>query len=143
MDAEKFKETFQRADSELEKAKNELYKPADDVVNYSVCVFARSAIHHYLYCMYMVAADENKEPPEEEPTISSMMKYCAESIKDLQKLDFNSVYCRYRSVPDDEEILFYCEDVVKVGKCTKLAQSIRKVLIDTIPKEYYPDASAL
>jgi hypothetical protein len=142
MDAEKFKKSFQRADSELNNAKNELYKPADDVVNYSVCVSARSAIHHFMYCIYLMVADENMEPLEETPSISFMMKYCAESRKDLLELDFNPVYCRHRNVLEDEEVLFYCEDVDKVGNCTKLAESIRKVLIDTIPKEFFTDISS-
>jgi hypothetical protein len=139
MNAEKFKKTFQYAESELNRARNELYKPAEDVVNYSVCVSARSAIHHYMYCMYMMVADENKEKLEETPTIDFMMKYCTESRKDLWKLDFNVVHCRHKNVLEDEEAFFYCEDVDKVGNCTRLAESIRKVLLETTPKEYLPD----
>lgn len=131
MDDEKVKVLFEDAETSLKNAREQLYQPAEDVVTYSVCVFARNALYHFLSCLYMIHSSEHEDSLNESPTMEQLIEYCSKYDERLKSLDFSSINCKCRNVVDvsDDEI-FYCNDVFQVRECTELAESVRELVME-------------
>jgi len=131
MSNNKIKELFKQADSELYNARNELYKPADDVVNYSVCVFARSALYRFIYCLYLLYTEENGDTPEEGLTMEQMMEYVNQFNPKAVEIDFSNVHCKSKvEVTETRDDLFFCNSVNHVKYCTDTADKVRELVIE-------------
>jgi len=131
MDDEKVKVLFEDAETSLKAAKGQLYQPAEDVVTYSVCVFARNALYHFMSCLYLIYSQDKEEKLDDAPTLEQMIDYCSRYNDKLKSMDFSSVNCKCRdlsSVDDDE--IFYCNDVFQVKQCTDLAESVRDMVME-------------
>lgn len=129
MENEKLNQLLNRADTVLNSAREELNHPADDVVNYSVCVFARSALYHYLELLQMIYAQKNKDEVKESPTLEELINYCSNFNDKLKGIDFSEVYCKDCNVLDDEKI-YYCNNVNKVTYCTDVAEKVRELVVE-------------
>ncbi|WP_372906734.1 hypothetical protein [Rhodohalobacter sp.] len=131
MSNEMIKELFKQADSELYNARNELYKPAEDVVNYSVCVFARSALYRFIQCLYMIYTDQNGDTPEQELTMEQMMDYINRYDSNAMDIDFSNVHCKSKAdVTETKENLYFCNSVDHVKYCTDTADRVRDLVIE-------------
>lgn len=130
MDNQNITELFRQADEELKKAKEELYKPAEDVVNYSVCVSSRKALYSFLNCLYVISARENNDPVKETNTIKELVEHCRKYNDQLNTIDFSDVYCRQREIEEGEEEFYHCNDVYKVKFCTHLAEKIKEFVTE-------------
>ena len=134
-----FTDLFQMADKDLEQANEELYRPAEDVVTYSVCVYSRRALHNFLKCLYMLYADENGDTVKEQPTIDEMITYCGRYNDHLKSIDFSSLDCKCQEdIHKNQKEPYYCNDVDKVDYCRTLAEDVRELLVkkggDLIPE---------
>jgi hypothetical protein len=129
MNNENLKELFKEADEDLERARNELYQPSGDVVNYAVCVSARSALHRFMTCLYVIHARENSREIKSLKTVDEMASEIKKYSEKLDQLDFDGVHCSCTDVMNREDI-FYCNDVNKVKYCTDLADSVRDLVLE-------------
>jgi len=131
MSNNKIKELFKQADSELYSARNELYKPAEDVVNYSVCVFARSALYRFIHCLYLLYTEESGDTPEEGLTMEQMMEYINQFDSNAEEIDFSNVHCKSKpDVTETRDDLFFCNSVNHVKYCTDTADKVRELVIE-------------
>ena len=81
-----FKTKFEQAEQLLELAKNELNRPAEDVVPYMVCRSARNSIAHYLMGFLM----EKNETFYEEDTVEVLLKKCQNISNKFKNFDLKS-----------------------------------------------------
>lgn len=130
MDKGKMKKLFRQAEEELDEARKELYKPEEDVVKYAVCVSARKALVRFLNCLYMLYTHENGDEAKEEQSMEQLIAYCSKYDKELEALDFSSVFCREKGSLDEEDQMFYCNNVYKVKFCTELADNVRELVLN-------------
>ncbi|MDR9365696.1 MAG: hypothetical protein RI575_10190 [Balneolaceae bacterium] len=135
-----FTELFQKAENDLNEAREELYQPAEDVVTYSVCVTSRRALYNFLSCLTILYAEENDEPVKEHQTIEAMIEYCSQYNDLLKEIDFSGLYCKcQKDIHENQKEAYFCNDVQKVNYCRKLAEKVRELVIEKggekIPQE--------
>lgn len=131
MKNENIKQLFVQAEGDLEKSRMELYKPAEDVVRYSVCTFARRALYRYLNCLYLFYKEEQGEPAEENLSLEALYDYSSRFDERLKALDLESIYCKGKGMlSDDEPEVFFCNDVFKLRYCSDLAENVRELVIE-------------
>lgn len=131
MDDEKVKVLFENAESALKNARKQLYQPAEDVVNYSVCVSARTALQQYLNCLHLIYVRDHHDDRLESPTMKQLIDYCSRYNDELKSMDFSSVNCKCRDVVNvDDDDIFYCNDVFVVKHCTELAEDVRELVME-------------
>lgn len=125
---------FADAEEDLRHAKKELYRPMEDVVNFSACVFTRQALYKYLLGLSLVYAEENNDPIQEDNTLEKLIKYNGKYNESLRDIDFSMLSCKCHEMTEEgEEDLVYCTNVNKVNYCSGLSESVRKILIDKRP----------
>jgi len=137
METETIKTLIEQADSDLKRARGELYQPAEDVVNYCVCVSARTALQRYLLGLYLFLKKDDDETVKINHTIDELVGFCNKEMSELKKLDFEHINCKEHDVLNTEE-LFFCNDVEIVDHCTELAEKVRELLISAIPEDMHP-----
>lgn len=125
------KELFANAEQEFSKAQEELARPSSDVVNYAVCLSARSALHHYLNCLYTLYTYENNDTREENLTVKELADRCRKYDDKVKEIDFSCMHCQNKDVLSDAEI-FFCEDVNQVMACNNVAKQIRELIADKV-----------
>ncbi|HKJ06975.1 MAG TPA: HEPN domain-containing protein [Flavobacteriaceae bacterium] len=106
---------YKEADKKLTLAKEELFKPVEDLVSYSVCKNSQFAIENYLKG-YL--AQNNIEVKENE-TIASLYKKCVKLDNDFKTFDLTSIGCRNH--PIDSR---YCTEVNSVNECFDTADNL-------------------
>lgn len=125
---------FKEAEEDLKHAKEELYRPMEDVVNFSACVFTRQALYKYLLGLSLVHAEENDDPLQNNITLEKLIKYNGKYNKALRDIDFSMMSCKCHEMTEEgEEDLVYCTNVKKVNSCSDLSESVRKILIEKRP----------
>jgi|AntRauTorcE11897_2_1112592.scaffolds.fasta_scaffold00005_114 HEPN domain-containing protein len=128
------KKLFTEAEEDLEHAKKELYRPKEDVVNFSACVFSRRALHKYLLGLSLVNADENDDEIQESNSLEKLIDYNGKYNEDLKNVDFSKLNCKCHDISSEaEEDMVYCDSVNKVSYCFHLSESVRKILIEKKP----------
>ncbi len=130
----KIKKLLELADMDLERSHRELYQPAEDVVEYSVCILARRALYLYLQALFLLFAEEENEPiTDEEPTLEYLINYCGKHDDRIKSLDISLVYCKGKGIiTGDEDNFFFCNDVFKVKYCSELAESVRGLVFEKV-----------
>jgi hypothetical protein len=135
MSDEKLLRLYKQADADFHKARNELYKPLDDVVTYSACTFSRSALYHFLSCLYVHGTNDTDPMIEKgRKTIDELIKYGKDHYPEIKEMDFNPVRCKNKNVKDvlnDDEI-YFCNDPEQVMICTSLAEQIKELISDRV-----------
>lgn len=128
------KALFTEAEEDLRHAKEELYRPIEDVVNFSACVFTRQALYKYLLGLSLVNAEENNDPVKDENNLEKLIKYNSKYNEALRDIDFSKLNCKCHEMTEEgEEGLVYCTNVNKVNYCSSLSESVRKILIEKRP----------
>lgn len=138
MNTETIKTQFKQAEDDLKRAKGELYQPMEDVVNYCVCVSARSALYRYLNTLYLYLSKDGPEDLRDDLTLDELIKQCSKKSESVGKLNFDNINCKHLDVRKSEEI-YYCNDVEIVNHCTELAEQVRELLLDHLPPEFKTD----
>ncbi|MFA5296789.1 MAG: HEPN domain-containing protein [Lutibacter sp.] len=106
---------FKEASKKLKTAKEELFKPAEDIVSYSVCKNAQFAIENFLKG-YLTKSNIDLGPNE---TISSLFEKCVSIDKDFKTIDLNAIACKNHAIDSR-----YCSEVNTVSACFDTADSI-------------------
>ena len=106
---------FKEAAKRLNEAKNELFKPAEDFVSYSVCKNSQFAIENYLKG-YLISNDVKIEGNE---TIEGLYNKCVSIDKNFSKIDLSALGCK--NSPIDSR---YCSEINSVSACFDSADSI-------------------
>lgn len=127
MNKQKVNQLFEAAETELEKAGEELSRPSHDVVTYAVCAPTRQALHNYLSSLYLIYAQKNNGVSGESLTVDDLVKFCKRFDPKINKLDFSPLYCSGKDVFDENEVLF-CSDIDKVNECIQLTREVRDVV---------------
>lgn len=133
MDDERVEKLYAKAEKLLSQATKELYKPKEDVVTYSACISARSALYHFLGTFYVYKSTEevDKSLEEGKMTIDELIKYADQHISNIGDINFSCMQCTCQDVKkivNDDEI-YFCNSVGTVKECTDLAKKVKDVLI--------------
>ena len=127
-------ELYQKAEDELKRAQGELYRPAEDVVSYSACLFSRKALTNYLQALSLLYAEKNSVEMGEMPTIEDWISFSRQYSDDLKDVDFSSLNCKCNEILEDEsEQIVFCTSVDKVHHCSELAEKVREILVKEFP----------
>lgn len=124
---------FQEAEKDFHNAKDELYRPLEDVVTYSACVTSRRALYKYLLGLSKIYTKENNESFDENETIEELVKYNSKYSDKLKGIDFSALNCKCEDMSAEDEEEVYCNSVKKVNYCFKLSENVRKILIEKEP----------
>ena len=106
---------FKEASKKLETAKEELFKPAEDIVSYSVCKNAQFAIENFLKG-YLTKSNIDLVPNE---TISSLFEKCVSIDENFKTIDLNAIGCKNHAIDSR-----YCSEISTVSSCFDTADSI-------------------
>ncbi len=106
---------FKEAEKKLKSAKEELFKPAEDIVSYSVCKNAQFAIENFLKG-FLTKNNIEIQPNE---TIASLYDKCIIIDKNFSSVDLNAIGCKNHSIDSR-----YCSDINTVSACFDTADSI-------------------
>ncbi|MCK5814882.1 MAG: HEPN domain-containing protein [Flavobacteriaceae bacterium] len=115
----KQKTHFERAKEKLQLANNELFKPEEDVVSYSVCKNSQYAIEAYLKGYIKLSGFETHD----NETIEGLLNRCIELDGKFRNIDLNVINCKKFKIDSR-----YCTDVSKVSSCFDAADSIDTLL---------------
>src|SRR6056297_1020106 len=125
---------YQKAEDELKRAQGELYRPAEDVVSYSACLFSRKALTNYLQALSLLYAEKNNAGIDEMTTIEDWIGFSRQYSDDLKDVDFSSLNCKCNEILEDEsEQIVFCTSVDKVHHCSELAEKVREILVKEFP----------
>lgn len=106
---------FKEATKKLNEAKEELFKPSEDFVSYSVCKNSQFAIENYLKGFLVL----NNVKLTGSETIESLLEKCISVDKGFEKIDLNAIGCKNQ--PIDSR---YCSEINSVTACFDAADSI-------------------
>lgn len=125
---------YKKAEEELKRAQGELYRPAEDVVSYSACLFSRKALTDYLQALSLLYAEKNGVEMGDMPAIEDWIRFSRQYSDDLKDVDFSSLNCKCNDILEDEsEQIVFCTSVDKVHHCSELAEKVRDILIKEFP----------
>lgn len=117
---EKSKETnFNTAKEKLDAANQELFKPNEDVVSYSVCKNSQFAIEGFLkgYLNHRGFVTHDEEHLE------GLLNRCRALDSKFNKIDMSVIDCKAAKIDSR-----YCSDVDKVSSCFDVADSLDTLL---------------
>ncbi len=106
---------FKEASKKLTTAKEELFKPAEDIVSYSVCKNAQFAIENFLKG-YLTKNNIELQPNE---TIASLYDKCVSVDKNFDTIDLSALACKNHAIDSR-----YCSEINLVSACFDTADSI-------------------
>lgn len=106
---------FNEASKKLKSAKEELFKPAEDIVSYSVCKNAQFAIENFLKG-YLTKSNIELQPDE---TIASLYDKCVKIDKNFTSIDLNAIGCKNHGIDSR-----YCSEINTVSACFDTADNI-------------------
>ena len=106
---------FEEAAKKLKIAKEELFKPAEDTVSYSVCKNAQFAIENY-FKGYLV---KNNVALESNETIATLHHKCVLHDKNFKEIDLTAVGCKNHAIDSH-----FCSEINSVTACFDAADTI-------------------
>jgi len=124
---------YQKADADLAKARDELYKPKEDLVHYSCCISARSALYHYLGCLSMLAREKDDSDSIENGTtpMEQLIKEAGKKYPEVKKMDFSGVHCKHKDIKNvlNNDEIYFCNSTEVVNNCTSLANQLKQIVV--------------
>jgi len=106
---------FKEATKKLKIAKEELFKPSEDIVSYSVCKNAQYAIENYLKG-YLSKNDVGLDSNE---TIATLYNKCLSIDKNFKIVEMGAISCKGHIIDSR-----YCSEINTVSACFDTADSI-------------------
>lgn len=123
---------YRKADTELARAHDELYKPEEDVVLYSSCISARSALYHYLGCLSMLAPEKSDINSIEKGTkpMDQLIKEAGKKYPEVAKMDFSVMQCTNKDIKNilNNDETHFCNNTDIVNNCTNLAHQLKEIV---------------
>ena len=111
----KANELFETAQEKLNEAKEELFRPKEDIVSYLVCKNSQVAIENYLKGYLL----KNGVDIDDCDTIDSLFKQCVAVNSNFKKVDLSDLECKGHDLNSR-----YCNEVFKVSKCFDAADDL-------------------
>ena len=111
----KAKEHFDAAQEKLKVAKQELFRPEEDMVTYLVCKNSQHAIENYLKGYLL----KNGVDIEDCNTIDSLYNQCLIINKNFEKVDLSDFQCRAQNLDSR-----FCTEIPKVSNCFDAADNL-------------------
>ncbi len=111
----KAKEYFATALEKLNEAKEELFRPEEDMVTYMVCKNSQYAIENYLKGYLL----KNGVDVEDCDSIDSLYNQCLIINKNFEKVDLSDFQCRALHLNSQ-----YCTEIPKVSNCFDAADNL-------------------
>ena len=147
MDDERLNKLYAKADQLLSKATEELYKPQEDVVNYSACISSRSALYHFLGCMYLIYSKEEVDTSLEQgkKSIDELLAFAGKHSSEIGEIDFELMRCSCEDVEDilNNEEIYFCNNTEIVRGCTNLAKKVKEVVVKNAFDGIAPNTEAM
>ena len=106
---------FNEATKNLQLAKNELFKPSEDIVTYSICKNAQFAIENYLKGFLI----KNEVEIDLSDTIDTLYDKCIAIDKNFKNIDINTIGCKDHAIDSR-----YCSEINSVSACFDTADNI-------------------
>lgn len=106
---------FNEATKNLQLAKNELFKPSEDIVTYSICKNAQFAIENYLRGFLI----KNEVELTSKETISTLYEKCVAIDENFKNIDINAIGCKDHAIDSR-----YCSEINSVSACFDTADTI-------------------
>lgn len=106
---------LKEAEKKLTIAKEEMFKPVEDIVSYSVCKNSQFAIENFLKG-YLTKKEVNLEPNE---TIASLYDKCIAIDENFKTIDMNAIGCKNHAIDSR-----YCSEINSVSACFDTADNI-------------------
>jgi len=103
----------------LKQANEELFKPEEDIVAYSVCKNAQFSLDNLLRGFLL----SNKIEPSQDDSVESMLKKCIEIDAKFKKIDIGMVACKGHKIDSR-----YCTELKTVTACFDAADSVDTLL---------------
>ncbi len=110
---------YKNATEKLKKANEELFKPEEDVVPYSVCKNSQFAIESYLKGYLL----EQSIDISKLDTIDKLYIKCVEINPKFKKIDLSDISCKAHKIDTR-----YCDSVEKVTNCFDAADNLDTLL---------------
>ncbi|NCO64471.1 MAG: HEPN domain-containing protein [Flavobacteriales bacterium] len=111
----KAKEHFITALEKLNEAKQELFRPEEDMVSFLVCKNSQHAIENYLKGYLL----KNGVDVEDCLTIDSLYNQCLVINKNFEKVDLSDFQCKGHDINSR-----YCTEIPKVSNCFDAADNL-------------------
>ncbi|MFD0762908.1 HEPN domain-containing protein [Lutibacter aestuarii] len=112
---------FKEASKKLELAKEELFKPSEDIVSYSICKNSQFAIENYLKGFLTM----NDVKIEKNETIATLYGKCIAVDKNFKSIEMSAIGCKNHQIDSR-----YCSEINSVSACYDTAD-----IIDTYLKK--------
>ena len=106
---------LKEAEKRLKIAKNEMFKPAEDIVSYSVCKNSQFAIENFLKGYLL----NKKVELERDETIATLFEKCTSVDKDFETVEMGAIGCKCHTIDSR-----YCSEINSVNACYDTADSV-------------------
>lgn len=106
---------FKEATKNLNFAKEELLKPAEDIVSYSVCKNSQFAIENYLKGFLV----KNNIDFDVNVNIETLYNKCLSIDEHFKNIDLSAIGCKNKSIDSR-----YCSEINSVSACFDVADEI-------------------
>jgi hypothetical protein len=113
---------FTEATKKLNEAKEELFKPSEDFVSYSVCKNSQFAIENFLKGFLVL----NNVKLSGNETIATLYEKCENIDKGFKKIDVSAIGCKNNAIDSR-----YCSEINSVSACFDVADTIDTYLRKT------------
>jgi len=110
---------YKNATEKLRKANDELFRPEEDIVPYSVCKNSQFAIESYLKGYLL----ENEVDISTLDTMDKLLEQCKHINKKFEKIDLSDIVCKAHKIDTR-----YCDSIKKVSDCFDAADSLDTLL---------------
>jgi len=106
---------FNEATKKLQLAKEELLKPAEDIVSFSVCKNSQFAIENYLKGFLL----KNKVEFDVNATIGALYDKCVSIDQNFKNIDISAIGCKNHAIDSR-----YCSEINSVSDCFDTADNV-------------------
>jgi hypothetical protein len=110
---------YKEATKNLSIAKEELFKPEEDVVSYSICKNAQFAVENFLKGFLV----DHGVAIELDDTLESLYKKCLAVDEHFKTVDLHAFTCSNQTLDSR-----YCSEISKVSSCYDTADQIDTLL---------------
>jgi HEPN domain-containing protein len=110
---------FDEATKKLDFAKEELFKPEEDIVRYSVCKNAQYAVENFLKGFLI----QNEVDIELDDTLDKLYRKCLDIDAQFAEIDLHAITCRSHAIDTR-----YCAELDKVTGCFDTADQLDTLL---------------
>jgi len=110
---------YKNASKKLKKANEELFRPEEDIVPYSVCKNSQFAIESYLKGFLL----DNNIDITNFDTIGKLFEQCKRINKNFEKIDLSDISCKTHNIDTR-----YCDSIEKVSSCFDAADNLDTLL---------------